>query len=57
MGYFPVRYNSRVVIYKREIFIRLATEDSTSANLINIFTTINYDQRVVIWVTFLSVLH
>ena len=25
MGYFPVRYNSRVVIYKRKMFIRLAT--------------------------------
>ena len=26
MGYFPVRYDSRVVIYKRKMFIRLATE-------------------------------
>ena len=25
MGYFPVRYDSRVVIYKRKVFIRLAT--------------------------------
>ena len=25
MGYFPVRYNSRVVIYDRRGFIRLAT--------------------------------
>ena len=25
MGYFPVRYDSRVVIYERKIFIRLAT--------------------------------
>ena len=25
MGYFPVRYDSRVVIYKRKMFIRLAT--------------------------------
>ena len=25
MGYFPVRYNSKVLIYKRKIFIRLAT--------------------------------
>ena len=25
MGYFPVRYNSRVVIYERKMFIRLAT--------------------------------
>ena len=25
MGYFPVRYNSRVVIYDREMFTRLTT--------------------------------
>ena len=25
MGYFPVRYDSRVVIYERKMFIRLAT--------------------------------
>ena len=25
MGYFPVRYNSRVVIYEHKMFIRLAT--------------------------------
>ena len=26
MGYFPVRYDSRVVIYERKVFIRLATD-------------------------------
>ena len=26
MGYFPVRYDSRVVIYEHKMFIRLATE-------------------------------
>ena len=26
MGYFPVRYESRVVIYERKMFIRLATD-------------------------------
>ena len=26
MGYFPVRYDPRVVIYERKMFIRLATE-------------------------------
>ena len=31
MGYFPVRYDSRVVIYERKIFIRL----TTVGNLIN----------------------
>ena len=25
MGYFPVKYDSRVVIYERKLFIRLAT--------------------------------
>ena len=25
MGYFPVRYDSRVVIYERTMFIRVAT--------------------------------
>ena len=25
MGYFPVRYDSRVVIYERKMFIRLVT--------------------------------
>ena len=25
MGYFPVKYNSRVVIYERKMFIILAT--------------------------------
>ena len=27
MGYFPVRYDSRVVISDRKIFIRCATDD------------------------------
>ena len=26
MGYFQVRYDSRVIIYKRKMFIRLATD-------------------------------
>ena len=30
MGYFPVRYNSRVVIYERKMFIRLATGCNSS---------------------------
>ena len=32
MGYVPVRYDSRVVIYERKIFIRLATERSRALN-------------------------
>ena len=27
MGYFPVKYDSRIVIYERKMFIRLATGD------------------------------
>ena len=27
MGYFQVKYNSRVVIYEHKMFIRLATEE------------------------------
>ena len=34
MGYFQVRYNSRVVIYDRRGFIRLATGDSVSKPLV-----------------------
>ena len=30
MGYFPVRYDSRVIIYERKMFIRLATGHSDS---------------------------
>ena len=30
MGYFPVRYNSRVVIYEHKMFIRLATDSLQS---------------------------
>ena len=48
-----IRYDSKVVIYERKIFIRLATDlanlsERAVANLINIFTIVNYDSRVVI---------
>ena len=33
MGYFPVRYDSRVVIYERKMFIRLATGDNVISKL------------------------
>ena len=33
MGYFPVRYDSRVVIYERKMFIRLATDRPDSVKL------------------------
>ena len=31
MGYFPVRYDSRVVIYEHKMFIRLATGPGLAA--------------------------
>ena len=34
MGYFPVRYDSRVVIYERKMFIRWAT------GLVNFFCSV-----------------
>ena len=42
MGYFLVRYDSRVVIYERKMFIRLATGQSCKGS-----TIVNYDSRVV----------
>ena len=33
-GYFPVRYDSRVVIYERKMFIRLATGAGFEANVL-----------------------
>ena len=32
MGYFQVRYDSRVVIYEHKMFIRLDTDQSASFN-------------------------
>ena len=37
MGYFQVKYDSRVVIYDRRAFIRLATEDQGSNHSIHNF--------------------
>ena len=41
MGYFPVRYDSRVVIYDRKMFIRLATDVFN----ILVFSTIKIGQK------------
>ena len=30
MGYFPVMYDVRVVIYERKMFIRLVTDENSS---------------------------
>ena len=50
MGCFQVRYDSRVVIYERKLFIRLATV----VNIIKHFTIVIYNSRVVIWDVFKS---
>ena len=42
MGYFQVRYDSRVVIYDRRAFIRLATENTHRlGKLVSSFTSLN----------------
>ena len=38
MGYFPVRYDSRVVIYDRRGFIRLATGHSVKSSVLTHFS-------------------
>ena len=37
MGYFPVRYDSRVVIYEHKMFIRLATGFSNTNYVKKVF--------------------
>ena len=47
MGYFPVRYNSRVVIYDRRGFIRLATVPRVKArsDLCNLHAYMQWDRE------------
>ena len=42
MGYFQVRYDSRVVIYKHKMFIRLATENTMADHLFILFGFIGF---------------
>ena len=48
MGYFPVKYDSRVVIYERKMFIRLATEIVAFA-MVHQYNTIHTIPMVPIW--------
>ena len=51
MGYFPVRYDSRVLIYDRRGYIRLATGvdgGAISGQSYKHFTLVNYDSSVAI---------
>ena len=48
MGYFPVRYDSRVINYERRGFIRLATEDTDSNQAFVIFIKIFILQLTVL---------
>ena len=43
MGYFQLRYDSRVVIYEHKMFIRLATEEDHVKTRF-----VNYDYRLFI---------
>ena len=51
MGYFQVRYDSRVVIYNHEMFIRLAAgaQNLARGQSYKTFTLVNYNSRVIIW--------
>ena len=42
MGYFQVRYDSRVVIYERKMFIRFATG-------VSVTTLTVHDKRSLLW--------
>ena len=44
MGYFQVRYDSRVVNYERKLFIRLTTELETQSNVKQIVL-----RQIVVW--------
>ena len=53
MGYFQVRYDSRVINYDRRGFIRLATGEFCGQSYKQ-FTLIIYNSRVIIWRIFKS---
>ena len=45
MGYFQVRYGSRVVIYERKMFIRLATVRNDYIDIGAQRRVVNYDRK------------
>ena len=45
MRYFPVRYGSRVVIYERKMFIRLATVRNDYIDIGAQRRVVNYDRK------------
>ena len=47
MGYFPVRYDSRVVIYERKMLIRLATESCIIFDLNIIYAFMKCNNKVL----------
>ena len=49
MVYFPVRYDSRVVIYERKMFIRLATDWAKFLNFGKILKVFGYFWRVFLY--------
>ena len=46
MGYFPVRYDSRVVIYECKMFIRLATVFGLSCEVVEASPTNRYSKSM-----------
>ena len=64
MGYFPVKYDSRVVIYKRKFFIRLATGVFAISSMMLIFNKLRVmncndftTKRVILRIAILLLLH
>ena len=58
MGYFPIRYDSRVIIYKRKMLIRLATDWAffdSFCRLIFLKSSPNYDFGDILKTTFLKI--
>ena len=45
MGYFQVRYDSRVVNYDRRVFIRLATDQSLNSSTIELHDSVERDRE------------
>ena len=45
MGYFPVRYDSRVVIYESKMFIRLATGHTDVGAMMTRKNILNYNEN------------
>ena len=52
MGYFPVRYDSGVVINERKMFIRLATESAETHSILMFFSFQNFWQQNLVGIVY-----